>query len=254
MKEVHTKDYDLKGTGGGGQVLAAGSIHPSGSTYTYMTDFEIAPVPDWLIDWLIQDIRRQRSEEAKTRHAQKVAAKKDPAVKPVLESDIYALVATRSGSFASLGVDRADIETLLLKQIVKFCVNGEEKAKTRGVRDLVHRTAYSRNLKIGTAPNFKNFGKKATTWRREGSKIIAQPATVVSREARLVAHMNGFPLPLPPDDADKRILEVWPEYDKANGNHRVALYRARKKARIEIDPVTGAWTQMQHEVKEQEEQ
>jgi hypothetical protein len=201
-KEVtDPSDYDLKGTGAGGQVLAAGSIHPAGETYTYMTDYEIAPIPSWLVDWLLADIRRQRSEAAKVRHARKVAATKDPRVKPVMEEDIFTLMQSRAGSFASLGVDRADIKTMLLKQVAKFCVNGKEKAKSEGTKDLAHRLAYSRNLKIGTAPNFLNFGKKATTWRREGSKIIAQPPTVVSRQARLVAHINGFPLPLPPDDA-----------------------------------------------------
>jgi hypothetical protein len=251
-KEVtDPSDYDLKGTGAGGQVLAAASIHPAGETYTYMTDYEIAPVPDWLVDWLVADIRKQRSAAAKVRHARKVAATKDPCVKPVMEEDIFRIMQSRAGSFASLGVDRADIKTLLLKQVGKFCVNGEKKAKSEDTKDLAHRLAYSRNLKIGTAPNFSNFGKKATTWRREGSKIIAQPATVVSREARLVAHMNGFPLPLPPDDAEKKILEVWPGYDKTNGNHRVALYRARKKARFIIDDTTGDWMRMDNEVKEE---
>src|SRR6202035_4054779 len=76
VKEVTDPiDFDLKGTGRGGQVLAAGSVHPSGSIYTYMTDVPIAPIPDWLVDWLLADIRRQRSEAAKARHAKTVAEK-----------------------------------------------------------------------------------------------------------------------------------------------------------------------------------
>src|SRR5207253_6649932 len=64
-KDKHPTLYDLKGCGGGGYVVAEGSIHPSGETYTILHDSPIIPIPDWLVDWIAADAHRYRSERAK---------------------------------------------------------------------------------------------------------------------------------------------------------------------------------------------
>src|SRR5439155_13093369 len=64
-KGRHPTLYDLKGCGGGGFVVAEGSVHPSGERYTVLHDTPVIPIPDWLVDWIAQDAHRYRSERSK---------------------------------------------------------------------------------------------------------------------------------------------------------------------------------------------
>ena len=63
----HPTRYDLKGVGGGGLVVGAGSVRADGEVYTVISDGPVIPVPDWLVDWLCQDIHKYKSDLAKAR-------------------------------------------------------------------------------------------------------------------------------------------------------------------------------------------
>ena len=63
----HPTRYDLKGVGGGGLVVGAGSVRADGEVYAVIYAGPVIPVPDWLVDWLCQDIHRYKSELAKAR-------------------------------------------------------------------------------------------------------------------------------------------------------------------------------------------
>jgi putative DNA primase/helicase len=54
-------------------VVAPGSIHPSGATYELVDNAEIVPAPDWLIDWIKQQVGRQDEK----RPAESVTAVQD---------------------------------------------------------------------------------------------------------------------------------------------------------------------------------
>jgi hypothetical protein len=251
MKEVtDPKDYDLKGTGKGGQVLAAGSIHPLGETYTYMTDCEIAPIPNWLVDWLLADIRRQRSEAAKARYAAMIAKKAAPKVPSAATTDvtttdaapvtdttgeaIFRLMQSRAGSFATLGVKPTTIEYLLIEQVAtKY---GKECSKTERTKELAHQLAYSSTLRIGEIPDFFGGGRVPFIL---GGKQVSQHAAD-PRSTRLVKLLQTFPDKLATEDAEARVREVWPDYDGKDGAHKTALCRARQKT--DFIAKDGFWT------------
>ena len=50
--------YDLKGVGGASFVVAAGTERENGEYYTYENQNLVMPIPRWLVDWLVEDIRR----------------------------------------------------------------------------------------------------------------------------------------------------------------------------------------------------
>lgn len=253
-------DFDLKGTGRGGQVLAPGSIHPSGSIYSYMTDLPIAPVPPWLVDWLIQHIRRQRSEGAKARHAATVAEKATKAAAAAiagatadksadglageselaekeLSSEVFKLMWSRAANFASLSVDRADIEHLLLKQVAKAF--GKERAESKKVKDHAHELAFNKHLKIGDQPDF-DFGKDNCLFI--GKKLMSGRPSSDYRSTQLVKLLQTFPDSLTTADAEARVRTIWPDYDGKKPAHKTALCRARQKAGFVAKD--GMWTRM----------
>ena len=68
--------YDLKGIGGAAQVVAEGSVREDGSDEKYAAmdaDAEIVPIPDWLVDWLVEDARKRKSEVDRARYQKKLA-------------------------------------------------------------------------------------------------------------------------------------------------------------------------------------
>src|ERR1035441_1232838 len=72
----HPTLFDVKSVGGGGYVIAAGSVRANGEVYTVIDDLPVTDVPDWLVDWLATEItswnsaKRQEQQE----HAAKVTA------------------------------------------------------------------------------------------------------------------------------------------------------------------------------------
>jgi hypothetical protein len=261
--------FDLKGTGRGGQVLAAGSIHPSGSIYTYMTDLPIAPIPPWLVDWLVKEIHRQRSEAAKARHVTRVAkaaekaakkaqaaantaeanadktaeeiAEESEAAEKEVASEVFKLMRSKAGSFAKLSVDREDIEHLLLKQVAK--VFGQERADSKKVKDHAHALAFSKHLIIGDQPDFK-FGQEPCLFvgvGKERRKIGRLSSDY--RSTQLIRLLKTFPDSLTTADAEARVRkEVWPDYDGTKGSHKTALCRARQATDFVVKD--GMWTRM----------
>jgi Bifunctional DNA primase/polymerase, N-terminal len=74
-KQVHPNMLDVKGCGGGGFVVAAGSVRapdakcPEGDVYTCVDDSDIATIPEWLVTWLkdtraaIEQVCREAQEK-----------------------------------------------------------------------------------------------------------------------------------------------------------------------------------------------
>jgi len=235
----HPTLYDLKGCGGGGQVVAAGGIHPdTGEVYIVAIDAPVAPIPDSLVEWLRSDIHAYHSAKQKERIA-KASAKagntdgkgKEWNLRPcVNQEDVYALIASRAGSFASLGVGRDDIEDLLLKQVVRFCENGTELVKREN--NLIRRTAHNPRLKMGSAPMFGS-----------QSSGLSLNAPLASRHSQLVSCISSFPDKLSSDEAEQRVTTVWPDFDKTQNTHRAALYKARKAAGFAVNKKANTWVQ-----------
>src|ERR1019366_3238261 len=74
---MHPTLYDVKGIGGGSLVGGAGSVRDNGEVYKCIDDSPVAEVPDWLIDWLLADLRKYRSgrdKELAEKNQKKVVA------------------------------------------------------------------------------------------------------------------------------------------------------------------------------------
>jgi hypothetical protein len=161
-KEIHIADlsepdeqgkypslFDMKGVGAGGFVVAAGSVRDTGEIYQDNGNVPVAPIPDWLVDWVLKERDKYRSESARLR--EKVKAQLTTAVQPggslVPKDHIRTAIKSRVGTFASLGVRRKTIERLVKEQIEDFFQDGAALAAQ--YKDLIHEEAVNPKLRIG---------------------------------------------------------------------------------------------------------
>src|SRR5712692_1237785 len=131
-KEIHIADlskpdehgkypslFDMKGVGAGGFVVAAGSVRDTGEIYLDNGNVPVAPIPDWLVDWVLKERDQYRSESAKLREKVKaqlataVQAKQAGNSAPVPREHVRTAIKSRVGTFARLGVRRKTIERLV---------------------------------------------------------------------------------------------------------------------------------------------
>src|ERR1035441_2243154 len=72
----HPTLFDVKGVGGGGYVVAPGSVRANGEVYTVIDDLPVIDVPDFLVDWLAKEISSWNSAKRKEQveHAEHIAA------------------------------------------------------------------------------------------------------------------------------------------------------------------------------------
>ncbi len=73
---IHPTLFDVKGIGGGGYVVAPGSVRANGEVYAVIDDLPVIDVPDWLVDWLAKEVTKWKSDkqEEQQEHAAKFAA------------------------------------------------------------------------------------------------------------------------------------------------------------------------------------
>jgi Bifunctional DNA primase/polymerase, N-terminal len=185
----HPTRYDLKGVGGGGLVVAAGSVRADGEVYAVISDGSVIPVPDWLVDWLCQDTHRYKSELAKARAEQsaKVKAARLEAVRTgaavvkhdVSEDGIHDFLSSRAGSLARLGTRRSSIERMLAEQAEDFCAGGKAFADSASGKAKFHELAFNPRLRIGDATFFKRLKPTMV-----GTTIILPPHIPTPKEQR----------------------------------------------------------------------
>jgi hypothetical protein len=201
--QMHPTEYDLKGVGGGGLVVAAGSIRKDGEIYTVVNDVPVADIPDWLVKWLVEDLAKYRSACAKERHDRALAvaaipesekaalkARDDESAFDISESDIYVFLNWRAFQFAAMGTKGKTLEKVLIQQVEKFCAGGKKFVDSDGGRRQVHKAAFNKQLKVGNASFFNRMGQKRRASLSEGLKLFAVPP---NRKSLLVAAMRRFP-------------------------------------------------------------
>lgn len=204
--QMHPTMYDLKGVGGGGLVVAAGSVRKDGGMYAVVNDVPVADIPDWLVDWLVEDLSEYRSACAKERHdrAVSVAAipQKEKAVRQqmgdnsaydVSESDIYPFLNWRACQFAKMGAEGKTLEKVLIQQVEKFCAGGNKFVESEAGKRQIRKAATNKQLKFGNASFFNLLGQKKRATLSQGSshglKIFRKP----TRKGLMVAAMRRFP-------------------------------------------------------------
>jgi hypothetical protein len=113
----------------------------------------VAQIPDWLVDWVLKERDKYRSESAKLRETVKaqlataVHTKQagDSALVP--REHVRTAIKSRVGTFARLGVRRKTIERLVKEQIEDFIQDGPALAAE--YKDFIHEEAFNRKLRIG---------------------------------------------------------------------------------------------------------
>ena len=142
-KEIHIADlskpaehgkypslFDMKGVGAGGFVVAAGSVRDTGEIYLDNGNVPVAPIPDWLVDWVLKERDKYRSESARLRETVKaqlataVEAKQAGNSALVPREHFRTVIKSRVGSFAYLGIRKKDIARLVQNQIEDFMEDG----------------------------------------------------------------------------------------------------------------------------------
>jgi Bifunctional DNA primase/polymerase, N-terminal len=151
----HPNRYDLKGVGGGGYVVAPGSVRDNGEVYAFEHDKpidEIAKLPEWLITWTKEDVHKYRSQTAKLRDAEQKkhgeATASDSPLPEYTKAEINIALWNRAWSYAPLGTRRATIERALKEQMQDFMKDGHRLAVEWA--DRIHDIASDPRLPIGS--------------------------------------------------------------------------------------------------------
>jgi hypothetical protein len=149
--------FDLIGSGQGAFVVAEGSRHPRGETYTGNGVFFEAPIPDALVDWVIQESVTARRELARRREVEKKAKK-------IVIEDVETMIAagqkvksdriskfyrSRVCSFASLACTKTEVVRLVISQIKRHFIDGDRLAQEYAAR--VKRYVSNPGIKWGKA-------------------------------------------------------------------------------------------------------
>jgi hypothetical protein len=110
--------WDAKGSGGGGYVVSGDTPRDGDEMYTYVDpDAPIPTVPDALVDWIIEQDRKNRGQSKTNGMKVKVSV-------PVSEA-VRRHILSRAKSFANLGTRPEMIELLLKHQVEDFAPNNE---------------------------------------------------------------------------------------------------------------------------------
>ena len=256
--------FDVKGIGGGGYVVAPGSMRENGELYTIEHDAPIFPVPDWLVIWLDQDVKKYRSEAARLREAEKKkhleameARDRNEPLPEYSKDEINTFLWSRAISFAPLGIRREDIERLLAAHMEDFMQDGKQLATEW--KDRIHDIAYDPSLRIGTFS--KEFlGKTKRPLFIKPTEPIAQPKHIivtrtVHRHEIVDAEIATFPTSLSASDVYTRLEKVVTRtgltLDKDSPADQAAVQRSMRKAGYGCRNIGGAalWAKCYKSVK-----
>jgi hypothetical protein len=252
---MHPTMYDLKGVGGGGLVVAAGSVRKDGEVYAVINDAAVVDIPDWLVNWLVEDLGTYRSACAKERreHAATAAAipeearavrqqMGDESAFDISEADIYLFINWRAPQFAAMGMQGKILEKALVQQVEKFCAGGNKFIASDAGRRQIHKAAFNKRLKVGDASFFNRLGQNRRVALSEGLKVFVPSAT---RKSLLVAAMKVFPDRVTVDDGYRRLQRVldgtgFTVESKTKAGQK-AVREARKDAGFHTEQASDGW-------------
>jgi len=251
---MHPTLYDLKGVGGGGLVVAAGSVRKDGEVYTVVVDAPVADIPDWLVSWLEEDLAQYRSECAKERTARANSVDAIPSVErtarqetgdgsafDIAESDIYLFLNWRAFQFARMGVQGKTLEKALLQQVEKFCAGGKRFAETDIGRRQIRKAATNKGLRFGSASYFNRMGEKKRATLCDGLKLYLPP----TRKRLMVAALRRFPDRVTVEDGYWRLQRALAGTTfTVNGKTKAgqkAVREARKEAGFRTEQTAEGW-------------
>ena len=253
--QMHPTEYDLKGVGGGGLVVAAGSTRKDGEIYTVVNDVPVIDIPDWLVNWLEEDLSKYRSDCARERHDRALAVAAIPESEraarqgmadgsafDISESDIYVFLNWRAFQFASMGTEGEALEKVLMQQVEKFCAGGKKFVESEDGKRKVHGVAFNKRLKTGNASFFNRLGQKKRALLSKGLKLFAAPP---NRKSLLVAALKKFPNRVTVTDGYHRLqsalLGTGFAIDNETKAGQKAVSEARKAAGFHAKRTSSGW-------------
>jgi hypothetical protein len=240
----HPTLFDLKGIGGGGYVVAPGSVRANGEVYTVIDDLPVIDVPDWLVDWLAKEITRWNSDRRREQqeHAAKVAGlsrTEQSALRNAGDasgfkypgSEIFPFMNWRAAILARNAVSKKNIQRQIIEELNRdfagakvFTASEDGKTKIGGM---------VASKRLGTV-HWDWVGPKKKASLVEGSRITARQ----TRHGLLVAAMRGFPKSVTAEDGYRRLRKalVGTVFQLASG-------KAAEKAVAQVRKAAGYCTQ-----------
>lgn len=264
---IHPTLYDVKGVGGGAIVVGAGSTREGSSEiYAVATDAPVVPIPDWLVDWLIEDFRKYRAaaaaehnrkRDAKSAERQKHSAYQRRLLRDagkatgfdIFEEDIYEFLMSRAGSFARLGMRRDLIEAALVAQVEDFCAGGKAFVESGGHRTIQRLVKNIDSHELGDARIFylpKNPRALMVTGP-EMSFVRKYESETEVRHKIMVATAQAFPTKITAREIYERFTAALSEkdfvFDYGISRHRMRAGAALREAGFEPlkDGGTSYW-------------
>lgn len=251
---MHPTVYDLKGVGGGGLVVAAGSVRKDGEIYTVALDAPVADIPDWLVSWLEEDLAQYRSECAKERIARAKSVDAIPSEErtvrqemgddsafDIAEADIYLFLNWRAFQFARMGVEAKILEKALVQQVEKFCAGGKRFIETDAGKRQIRKAATNKGLIFGNASYFNRMGEKKRATLCDGLKLSVPP----TRKGLMVAALRRFPDRVTAEEGYRRLrVALAGKRFTIDGKTRAsqkAVREARKEAGFRTEQTTEGW-------------
>jgi hypothetical protein len=243
---MHPTLYDIKGIGGGSLVVGAGSVRDNGEIYTCVDDSPVADIPDWLLDWLLDDFQMYRvardKELAEKREAKATALRMSEAERhrlrqrnlpdgfDIAEEDIYEFLRWRASSYSGLGETGEELAKSLTYQVIRFCAGGEAFAQSETGQRII----------VKIAKEKRSVGNATWFYRQRSTKFtdIHHIPTPVSTKIGLIKEiMAGFPNRISSESALDLIeaaldKEGFP-FDRRKDKDK--LLGARKELGFEID-------------------
>jgi hypothetical protein len=230
---IHPTLYDLKGIGGISFVVAAGSLRESGERYTCIDDSEVAEIPNWLVDWFVDDIRKYhtaKAREKKEKLTERTAQERT--LKAIAQEDIYDYLRWRAHSLVGLGLVGEGLEHALTHIAKTDCDQGETFVASEHGKESIHKIAFS-NWEPGIATWFYQTGELKSEVL-EGHVMIYKATT---KQEVLEGIIKTFPDTISTAEVYERLTKGLDEEDFSFDRHkdRSMLWHARKATGFELD-------------------
>ena len=236
----HPTLFDLKGIGGGGYVVAPGSVRANGEVYTVIDGLPVTDVPDWLGDWLAKEVTKWNSARRREQqeHAAKVAQLSrteqsalqkagNPSGFKYPASEIFPFMNWRAAILARNAISKKNIRRQIIEEINRDFAGG--KAFTAGEDGKTKIRGMVASKKLGTV-HWGWVGPKRKATLVDGFKFTAPK----SRHRLLVDCMRKFPQSVTAEDGYRRLQRAL-----AGTGFQLVSGKAAEKAVAQVRKATG---------------
>jgi hypothetical protein len=234
---IHPTAYDLKGIGGGSFVVAAGSVREpdvSGRVeiYACIDESPEVEIPNWLVDWLINDIKKYRAEKIKEKAAKHARGLHSTVI---AEEDVYDYLRWRAGKLTIQGFSGDGLERALSYLVKKDCEKGDVFIQSEHGKELIHEVVEAaQEWELGTALPFYLLGQVKSEVLEGHIMIYRAP----SKQDVIEETIKSFPDKIGSAEAFERIREDlfkqgFVTFDRHK--ERSLVYRARQATGFAVE-------------------